>query len=386
MSEASSHFRLGILPDTYTCDQHAYTWVLPCPWPGCPKGAESSSIIATTPGTCSETRFKRFQYASLSGEERFLWADDMGSFLTAGARAHMEAKRSGLLAGDPPPAVIYHYTDPSALLEIVESQEIWLTDYAYLNDSSEVEHGIALSTRVLERFLNGLGVAEGLGLILGAARDHISRIEDRRFAVACFSEIDDSLPQWRAYGSVAVGIMVGGLPFGHAPGAVLDRVIYDDAVQSRDLEITVHEHLEAAKVDAQIGRSDDPSLLGEVLAGRIVQRIGFFKHRSFSEEREVRFCFVEDARVNARLSVPVAPKRFRCRGTTIVPYVGSSDIIFRDALSSSTPARKKLPIADIVVGPGERSELVARGIRDLLDYHEYADTIVRHSAIPYRTF
>lgn len=379
-------YPLGLFGQGYACDQHTYEGVLPCPWPSCPNGAGSSQIVGLKPGRGSERSFARFQYTSATGEERFLWADDLGSFFPAGARAHMEMKRSGVLHTEPAPTLIYHYTEPSALLGILESQEIWLTDYAYLNDSKEVEHGLALSRTILENYSRAHDSDSGLSTIVDAARDEMNRIDGRRFAVACFSAKGDSLPQWRAYGPLAIGFSVGGPTFGYAPEAIIDRVVYDHDIQYRQVLITVHEHIEAVSIDRQIGRSDDPELLGAVLAGRLVQRIGFFKDRSFSEEQEVRYCFVEDANTNAKLSFPVAPKRFRSRGKSIVPYLGSSDIIYRDEMCAEPPPSARLPIAEVVIGPGDSTSILARGVRELLDYHGYRDAIVRHSVVPYRTF
>ncbi|MBA3661037.1 MAG: hypothetical protein H0W64_04895 [Gammaproteobacteria bacterium] len=36
--------------------------------------------------------------------------------------------------------LLYHYTNYKSLLGILSSKQIWLTDYRYLNDSSEIQY------------------------------------------------------------------------------------------------------------------------------------------------------------------------------------------------------------------------------------------------------
>jgi len=38
---------------------------------------------------------------------------------------------------------LYHYTDATGLKGVIENDEIWFTDFRYLNDPSELRHGIS---------------------------------------------------------------------------------------------------------------------------------------------------------------------------------------------------------------------------------------------------
>ena len=50
---------------------------------------------------------------------------------------------------EPPPPLIYHYTDDKGLRGILESGCIWLTNIFDLNDPSELRHGLALASKIL---------------------------------------------------------------------------------------------------------------------------------------------------------------------------------------------------------------------------------------------
>jgi len=45
------------------------------------------------------------------------------------------------------PRLIYHYTNDAGLIGIVEKGELWFTDAGFLNDPSELDHGVMVSSR-----------------------------------------------------------------------------------------------------------------------------------------------------------------------------------------------------------------------------------------------
>ena len=50
---------------------------------------------------------------------------------------------------------LYHYTDASGLKGIIDNQEIWFTDYRYLNDPSELTHGMNLAKALIAKGAKG---------------------------------------------------------------------------------------------------------------------------------------------------------------------------------------------------------------------------------------
>ena len=94
--------------------------------------------------------------------------------------------------------VVYHYCGPDGLLGILRSRAIWATSMIHLNDTSERTFAAELIRSVALR-LAGKDSAEsqppeGLPALL-----LIERAESAISYVACFSEHDDLLSQWRAY-------------------------------------------------------------------------------------------------------------------------------------------------------------------------------------------
>jgi hypothetical protein len=276
---------------------------------------------------------------------------------------------------------VYHYTDAEALVGILESGEFWLTDYPYLSDYREVAHGVTLAEKIVAD-LQGSHSDPLPRDTLAVVRRELADLSHMRVCLCSFSLEWDSLPQWRAYGDVAIGVEVSPAMLGYAPGAMLDRVIYREDLQREALKYTLHEHLEALPLDQEIPAANDPTFVGEMIAARLLRRIAFFKDPAFKEEAEVRYCWVEDRRVMERLGVDVVPKRYRSSGGVVVPFVGSRQILLRGGESPFDDGR--LPITEVVIGPGERSELLARGVRELLDSHGLNGVIVRDSEVPYR--
>jgi hypothetical protein len=100
-----------------------------------------------------------------------------------------------------PSSPLYHYTAGTGLIEIIKSGELWSTQVACLNDSSELLYPIEfLQTKVRERLRSPVG-AEIQFLLerIDAGLTEPKIATEGRF-LACFSEDGDDLSQWRAYG------------------------------------------------------------------------------------------------------------------------------------------------------------------------------------------
>lgn len=107
-----------------------------------------------------------------------------------------------------PPELIYHYTNASGLLGILDKGCLWCTHIRYLNDSQEFLHGLTIYRQVLTELADA---QSGDRLSVQFARTALFRLggenmENRlladavRYFVASFSARNDDLSQWRAYG------------------------------------------------------------------------------------------------------------------------------------------------------------------------------------------
>jgi len=99
----------------------------------------------------------------------------------------------------PLPAAVYHYTDAAGLQGILDSGVLWATDYRYLNDSSELRYIFDLAVQSAENSLR----SGDHGPLAQAFLEYVSTSSpygDQVYYLCCFSEADNSLSQWRAYG------------------------------------------------------------------------------------------------------------------------------------------------------------------------------------------
>ena len=103
-----------------------------------------------------------------------------------------------------PPEVIYHYCDLPAFKGIAEEKAIWLSDVRFCNDY--MEHNWLQEIFDLE--IETLRHQQQSGFHDALAKEKANHREHLAF-VACFSEENDLLSQWRAYADDGAGVALG---------------------------------------------------------------------------------------------------------------------------------------------------------------------------------
>lgn len=125
------------------------------------------------------------------------------------AREHLQAEQDRNAIYEP----LYHYTDGRGLKGVLESGQLWFTDYRHLNDPSELIHGINMAHHVAR--LIGAGADKRVQLFLETFVD-MFRDENfeatLEFFIASFSRARDELGQWRAYADNGRGFVIGFSP------------------------------------------------------------------------------------------------------------------------------------------------------------------------------
>ena len=137
------------------------------------------------------------------------------------------------------PDELWHYTDATGLIAILESKKIWATQVTCLNDTLEQRYcGDLVHAAVKDRRkVNTDPVIEPLF----RAADEL--LGERDFTtvgqfVACFSEAKDDLGQWRGYGGGECGYALGFSSKGimsainRRPNTLLMPMIYADSSHS----------------------------------------------------------------------------------------------------------------------------------------------------------
>src|SRR5690349_8458329 len=106
------------------------------------------------------------------------------------------------------PRILYHYTDAAGLEGMLRNGNLWITDYRFLNDRSEVIHSKALARDVILERLGGATERH-----LRKLYEDVLRFQDAEAAYVPFvfslSEKRDDLSQWRGYARDGQGFTIG---------------------------------------------------------------------------------------------------------------------------------------------------------------------------------
>lgn len=218
------------------------------------------------------------------------------------------------------PTILYHYCSLPSFQKIIESQSIWLSDICKSNDFLELkwlydEFHIYFLSRRLKYAKKQLALYSHFVKKLTSNSDdipelpiyeseHLDDVENTimhfqasdswRSYVFCFSEMADSLSQWRGYADDGCGIAIGfdkdyftllnGCEL--EEGEIIttfDKVIYGSMNAKRYFnKVTGFEQI---TTDSS---SEEFRVIAERALLRISKRAAFFKNGSFSEENEWR--------------------------------------------------------------------------------------------------
>ena len=127
----------------------------------------------------------------------------------------------------PAPSLLWHYTSGLGLLGILQSREIWSTHYTCLNDEAELNAGFKLAANLINLYEQKFQQKEHVQILLAQMKrlllgEVLPELKQPPFGfpesflgehyecfVTSFSEENDDLAQWRAYGSGEGGYALG---------------------------------------------------------------------------------------------------------------------------------------------------------------------------------
>jgi hypothetical protein len=204
---------------------------------------------------------------------------------------------------------VWHYTSSAAVLGLLSTGGLWVSSARSLNDSGEIDYGSEIIMRRWESQRERFTSKDLMDEFLEAGYE--SRQQD--LFVACASTEGDSLSQFRAYGSYAVGLNAG-VPlrpvrdrtnddtFGFSSPSDLSAdmatrngwrpVLYDLPGQ---LELVDHffQYLDETINQAPVSpHEEDPTegltFAREAAASQFLAVAAHLKHQAFADEHEVR--------------------------------------------------------------------------------------------------
>lgn len=303
--------------------------------------------------------------------------------------------------------LLYHFTDAAGLKGIVQSGSLWFSDVRYLNDMSEVSHGVGVVSEIVKKKIkrsSNIGqIQQMLEQVVDYLKPGTAQGFDIDFYTASFCTTGDLLSQWREYAGgagYAVGLALrhnttrvddedisvrrkNGLTSlsdisdqegeniaqhrisNHWSPPFLRRIIYDPDKQRAIVEEVVDKFVRAA--NAQGGSFIK---IGLALSLILYEFCISFKHPSFSEEKEWR------------LIIPVSTEHdtvsFRTGATTLIPFTERRLVDTSDY---------KFPFHHLVIGPMRHQEEAEESARLFLyknGFDIYADTTSK-STIPMTT-
>jgi hypothetical protein len=277
-------------------------------------------------------------------------------------------------------AKLWHYTGPEGLVGIATGSELWTTDIRYLNDAEEYTYAAAIANRVIDRFARA---RPGLSKVLDALAGMTYVLKPKHVStlVCAFSEVADSLDQWRGYCPPAAGYALGFSRKRLARLAKSQRYrllpcVYDGRAQHIMFSQILRGHL-----------NDYPQLVasqGERAAGRaLLENFGesysawapFIKNPSFSAEREWRL--VSDAyEVTSAVDRERLKIRYRAKGRIPVPY---------GRFSLQSASRRDRPLVEVVIGPTPEYEIAEASVEHLLRGIDMGGKVrIVRSKVPFR--
>lgn len=296
----------------------------------------------------------------------------------------LDEKLTPKLPHDPPPGLLYHYTDSAGFHGIFRTRTVWATDFRFLNDTQEMLVGErvfrqeALATR-------DASPTKRQAFILNAIVQAHDEEKLSRIAAPCvvsLSEEGNLLSQWRAYGAGGAGYSIGfsGFPLPEEAKPEADAALwlikcqYDETVfratvrssfqgLAAEYEAAADEHSVDENSDGRIGGLF--IALGLRYAAALTLRL---KHSAFREEQEWRLILLPS--VGREASV----LEYRSGKAGLVPYV---------PVTLAT-AEARLQVGRVIVGPTQDGAAGVHAARGFLTSLGYDPDVVVASGIPFR--
>lgn len=252
-----------------------------------------------------------------------------------------------------PPTTLYHYTTQLGLLGIIKHKTVWATHTQHLNDRLEYLHATEMvrdELKVMRKNAKESSVEKHLDEMA----EGIESIECINVCVCSFSEVRDSLPQWKAYGEASAGFAIG-FPgsflrkVGQSHNFYLVRCVYDHDEQATIVRALLHEVLEENIARAAEKKNDRIFPRGGNLGAYLHRYAPILKDSSFAEERE--WCLI---------SRPMSCTRdgfsYRAGNSMLIPYYQLP------LFTTTSPFR----LDEVVVGPTPNPDHSKHSVKSLL--------------------
>jgi len=270
-----------------------------------------------------------------------------------------------------------HYTTQSGLLGIIGTETIWATNIKFLNDEYEFQHALDLIREIIptSNITTGHREHDTYKSYRGDLEKQLQSLNNHKsesIFTLSFSEETDLLSQWRGYcpdnNGYCLILKVNDIL--EKAKAVYDNIhfvecIYDKDTKEKQIKDTLNKYWTSYSNNSEEkGRIK----IIEKLSTEIMLLASYFKHPSFSEEKEHRIVIVLDY-------APDNDLQFREGKFSIIPYL-------------ELPSPKEC-IDKICIGPTSNKQLSRRSLETFLDTTFqlpviFSELKIMYSKTPYR--
>lgn len=262
--------------------------------------------------------------------------------------------------------ILWHYTTWEGFEGILKTDQLWASDFRFMNDTTELRHAVEFAeSRYRDELTSVKGVIAGIrtGAISPSAH------------VLSTSREFDSLEQWRGYAGSSIGVALG---FDIArltrilnhQGMWAQECLYCESKKSQRIAELVAWAIERerhgkAALDAAADDRERHWAYRTYSSRHRVDLHEFmtlaalvFKDERFHSEREVRFISMPQAppyNHDDNYVPPLRPvKAYRRRGTVVVPYLPLSLSVVIDG------GLIEHPLTAVLFGPNSQAEILTR--------------------------
>lgn len=264
--------------------------------------------------------------------------------------------------------VVYHYTSAAGLIGILGSGVLRGTSASFLNDTSEIEHGLSICKAVLEEERGARASSEERKLLertLGLLGDEVQLHE---VYLTSFSARRDVLSQWRGYGSSEGRFCIG---FQLSQFSERDVLYLPRPVAYQREEQQEHVRRAVRVTCEMLGGDSDPAnawRYASSLSFHLHRLMCWFKHSGFAEEQEWRSMMTLIGEHDLGY---ISFEPFRGAPRPYVPMLAGSR------------TSSRLPVVEVCIGPTERAPATYRATQLLLAKTGYGNARVTHTDIPF---
>lgn len=384
----------GKIPEIMTyprkkCEEHCNIYThfhLPCPHPDCVNGISSEKFADMTLANFRDVYIRK-SWNGINGDKKYLWVKDDEPLLFNGNIIYDEVFK---FVQNKSSESIYHYTSIDVLYKILESNELWLTEWKCTNDSSEIKHGLQLANEFNKDQLD------------------LERVVNKNnYFITSFSYEINKVTLFDRYANKAEGVAIEfdtnfydnsreSFWYKNSNFTKLMPVIYDEETQKKILQYAFHiyetskQWLHDSKdfytpTHKLISKKKRLKKIKQYFLTILEEIISFFKHPSFEDERETRWLFRYDKKfIQEHKFHFYIMKNFNEKN-----YFTSSDahnMSFEKAYSFEKIEHNiKLPIKSIILGSRvQNKEHIINEIKEQCYKFGFKAIEVKISELPYQ--